>query len=173
MSRRYQRIEHSVSIGHAEWRRVRRSAPPVEEPKPTIADRLQKRWAALVQMTTAVWDRMTKRQIAMITLSLGLFVGLVVLGWGLWPVQWDASTWTGASFNNLPETKRQVVLENSAELFSYTTDTGRVLKLTADWPEAPADICKLAAATTLQDERRRFDALHYILTGEVCNVSEE
>lgn len=122
----------------------------------------------MVNISTAAWSKLTKRQIAALALALGVFVGLVVLGWGLWPVRWDASNWTGAEFSNLPQDKRAIVLENSAELFSYTTDTGRVLQLTADWPNAPADICNLAARTTDENERRRFDALHYILTGEVC-----
>lgn len=167
MKRTYRRIETSVSIGHKEWRRVRRGDVPVIQ-KESLSDKLRKQWDALVRMATAVWQKATKRQIALITLAFGLFVGLVILGWGLWPVQWDASNWTGASFSNLPEPKRQIVLQNSAELFSYTTDTGRVLQLTADWPEAPGDICRLASEAQSEDERRRFDALHYILTGEVC-----
>ena len=168
MTRKYQRIQYSITVGHAEWRRARRRGlEPVVTP-PTISERTAVQWQRMVALTTSSWNRLTKKQIAIACLVLGTFVGLVVLGWWLVPVQWDASTWTGANFNNLPDSKRQTVLENSAELFSYTLDQGRVKELVTDWPGADADICRLAGSAADDAERLRYEALLYISTGRMC-----
>jgi hypothetical protein len=47
----------------------------------------------------------------------GLFIGLVVLGWGLWPV-----TWTGASFETLNSADQQVFLRAAIESYAYNPD---------------------------------------------------
>lgn len=169
MNRKYRRIQTSVTIGHAEWRRVRRRGmEPVQPIQPPLAERLAGQWRRMVALATAAWARLTKQQLAVVSLALGLFVGLVVLGWWLWPVQWDASTWTGANFNNLPAVKRELVIDNSADLFSYTVDQGRVQALLADWPGAADDICRLAADEADDAQRMRYEALLYITTGQMC-----
>lgn len=168
MKRKYERIQYSVTVGHAEWRRVRRRGAEPEIKRPTLSEQLSDQWQRLVNLATAAWNRLTKKQLMLVSLALGLFVGLVVLGWWLVPVQWDASTWTGANFHNLPAEKRETVLENSAELFSYTLDQGRVKDLVADWPGADADICRLAANASDDAEQLRYEALLYISTGRMC-----
>lgn len=168
MNRKYKRIQYSVTTGHAEWRKVRRQGQQPVVTQPKLSERLATQWQRMVGFATAVWSRLTKKQLTLISLALGLFVGLVVLGWWLVPVEWDASTWTGADFNNLPSQKREMVIENSADLFSYTVDQGRVQALLNDWPEAEADICRLAANATDDGQRMRYEALLYISTGRMC-----
>jgi hypothetical protein len=170
MNQRQKRIETSITIGHAEWRRVRRRQErPSPEPPPPWA---QRQWANMMGLATAVWSRLTRLQLALVSLALGLFVGLVVLGWWLWPVQWDASQWTGAGYHNLTADRRAQIITNSAELFSYTLDQQRVTALYADWPTAAADICHLAAAAPDQATRLRYEALLYIHTGRLCQDQE-
>lgn len=169
MKRNYTRIriEQSVATGHAHWRAVRRRGTAL--PEPTLAEQLQQRWQRMVALLTAAWNRLSKKTAVAGALALGVFVGLVVLGWGLWPVEWDASTWDGATFHNLPEAKRALVLDNSADLFSYDTDQARVRALLADWPGAADDICRLAATAPDDAQRMRYEALLYITSGQMCS----
>lgn len=164
------RIEQSVAIGHAQWRAVRRRGE--EPPPPTFSERAQVQLARMTALLMAAWNQMSKQAAVIGALAIGLFVGLVVLGWWLWPVQWDASTWTGANFNNLPANKRALVIDNSAELFSYTLDQGRVRSLLADWPGAAGDICRLADHAGDDATRLRYEALLYITTGQMCGDQE-
>lgn len=172
MNRQQKRIHTSITIGHAEWRRVRRRQTPPPPPFDPAARRLgrwareQGRWA--MGGITAVWQRLSRPQLALLSLSLGLFVGLVILGWWLWPVQWDPSQWTGAGYHNLTPDRQTQIIRNSAELFSYTLDQERVIALYADWPDAAAQICRLAAATPDPAARLRYEALLYIHTGQLC-----
>jgi len=172
MKRQYRRIQQSVAVGHQEWRRVRRRGLQPVEPQPTTAERLREQFRRMTALATAAWNRLTKEQLVVVALALGTFVGLVVLGWGLWPVEWDASSWTGANFNNLPAEKRALVIDNSAELFSYTTNHARVRALLADWPGAAEDICRLADGAPDDASRIRYEALLYITTGQMCSDLE-
>lgn len=168
MKRQYKRIQYSVTVGHAEWRRVRRNSVQTAAPQPPFSQKAAEKWRSLVERAAAIWERLTKKQMALISLALGLFVGLVVLGWWLTPVQWDASEWQGANFHNLPVEKRALVIDNSADLFSYTLDQGRVTALLADWPTAADDICRQAAVAGDDAAQVRYEALLYIATGRLC-----
>lgn len=169
--RKYRRVDMSVQMTHYKWRRHRTSTEP-EEVLPTFSERLNEQYGRLKENVTVLWGKRTKGQVFALSISLGLFIGLVVLGWWLVPVQWDASNWTGANFNNLPQAKRQMVIENSAELFSYTTDQERVRQLLRDWPGAVEDICYLAEQEDDQSGKLRLEALVYIETGKMCNVEQ-
>lgn len=164
-NRKYIRIEQSVTMGHREWRKARRSAPVAVIP---FSDRVKDWMQAIRIRITAVWDKLTKVQIATGTLFIGLLVGLIVLGWWLFPVQWDATAWTGADYNNLPLNKRTVILQNSAELYSYTHEQARVESLISDWPDVEDDICQLVTLAEDVGQKIRYQTLIYIKTGNTC-----
>lgn len=167
MKRKYNRIDMRMNVSHAQWRQTRTQRGPIE-PEPTIRERLAEKYSRFEVKFNAWWEKRSKEQVLTISLFVGIAFGLFVLGWWLFPVEWDTSNWVGANYDNLPLEKRQIVLENSAELFSYTTDQGRVRELLQDWPGAVKDICFLASQVTNENEKLRLEALVYIETGELC-----
>ncbi|MDI7275275.1 MAG: hypothetical protein QME94_04800 [Anaerolineae bacterium] len=70
-----------------------------------------------MERITAVAERNLAAVLA-VTFLAGVFVGLVVLGWGLWPVQWVGN----ASPADLHQAYRQTYLEMVAESYAVTGD---------------------------------------------------
>ena len=82
--------------------------------------------------------------LAIIAFIAGLFIGLVVLGWWLWPVQY-----VGAGIGDLTEADRNLVLETAAELHAVGGDVyaDKVQRLLGGWNGA-TEACRLAQNST-------------------------
>ena len=86
---------------------------------------------------------------------VGLFIGLVVLGWWLWPVEW-----TGAGPQDLAPEDQAVYLRTIADAYSLQPgNTQLVQRALSNWPDADVAICRLAADTADPAERARLEAI--------------
>ncbi len=81
---------------------------------------------------------------ALVAFLVGLFIGLVVLGWGLMPV-----TWTESRPHQLSQDYQQLYIQMAADAYAFSRDTATVQNAFRDWPNATASIC--AYAGTLAD----------------------
>ncbi len=77
---------------------------------------------------------------ALIAFVAGLLIGLVVLGWGLWPV-----TWTNATVQDLRPELRQQYVTMVAESFAQTRNVEVARQRLAGWSEK--DLAALLAST--------------------------
>lgn len=77
---------------------------------------------------------------ALVSFLIGLFIGLVVLGWGLMPV-----TWTDSRPHQLSQDYQELYIQLVADSYALTGDTAVVQNAFRDWPEALTTICNYAA----------------------------
>lgn len=96
---------------------------------------------------------------------VGLLIGLVVLGWGLWPVEW-----TGAGPEHLAPEDQAVYLRTIADAYSLQPgNTQLVQQALGNWPDADVAICQLAVETADPAERARLEAIAAIQNnGQGC-----
>lgn len=88
-----------------------------------------------------LWDRLDKQQVAMLAFGIGVFIGLVVLGWHVWPVQWIIPTPTIA---DLPAEDKIVILNLARDVAGYDPTSVRITELVARWGEVGSGSCGLA-----------------------------
>lgn len=95
--------------------------------------------------------------------GVGLIIGLVVLGWWLFPVEW-----TDATPGQLAEPYQQAWVKAVSELYAFTNDTIMVQQALGGWAgDVTGDqvACEMAAATTDPSERARLEAVAGIVNG--------
>lgn len=93
---------------------------------------------------------------------VGLLIGLVVLGWGLWPVQW-----TDAGPQHLAEADQAQFVRNVADLYSFQGDQQRVREALGGWG-GDAVACQLAATSLDPAEVARLEAVAGVVNGQGC-----
>lgn len=100
-----------------------------------------------------------------IAFIIGLFIGLVVLGWGLWPVRW-----TNAGPQHLAPEDQAIYLRTIADAFSLQPgNTQLVERALSGWPDAEVAICRLAGETADPAERARLEAIAMVASeGQNC-----
>lgn len=85
----------------------------------------------------------------------GLLIGLVVLGWWLWPVEW-----TGAGPQDLAPADQEAYLRTIADAYSLQPgNTELVQRALSGWPDADVAICQLAAESADPAETARLEAI--------------
>lgn len=96
---------------------------------------------------------------------LGLFIGLVVLGWGLWPVEW-----TDAAPQHLAQSDKDAYLRNVADLYAFDGNQDKVRQSLAAWPnaDAAAAVCDLRNRSTDPAEQQRLEAIAMVVNGTDC-----
>ncbi len=99
-------------------------------------------------------------QYTLYILVFGLFLGLVVLGWGLWPVQW-----TDATPAQLGEYDRNLLLINVSELFAFDNNTGKVKRSLSYW-NGRGYACELITEVDFESQLRLMAMVFAI--GEKC-----
>jgi hypothetical protein len=103
--------------------------------------------------------------VAVVAFVVGLIIGLVVLGWGLFPVQW-----TGGGPQHLSATDQATYLQALADLYSYEpANTARINEALGRWPEADQATCDLAAVATDPAVASRLIAMAAVLNGRGCD----
>lgn len=93
---------------------------------------------------------------------LGLFIGLVVLGWWLWPVQW-----TDATPAELSQDYQNIYVQMTAELYAQTGNQELVNQALGGWGGDVA-ACNIANSTDDPTERARMEAVAIVVNGAGC-----
>jgi hypothetical protein len=93
---------------------------------------------------------------------VGLLIGLVVLGWWLWPVQW-----TDATPDALASTYQEIYVRNVAELYAFDGNQDKVRAAYDGWGGDVA-ACQLAATSTDPADQQRLIAAATVVNGQGC-----
>lgn len=102
--------------------------------------------------------------VAVVAFVVGLIIGLVVLGWWLFPVEW-----TGGGPQDLAPGDQATYLQALADLYSYEpANTARINEALGGWPEADQATCELAANTADPAAASRLIAMAAVLNGTGC-----
>jgi hypothetical protein len=96
----------------------------------------------------------------LVAFIVGLVIGLVVLGWGLWPVQW-----TGAGPQDMAEADQARYISAVADLYSFQGDQEKVREALGGWGGDVA-ACRLAAASPDPAEVARLEAVASVVSGQ-------
>jgi len=98
----------------------------------------------------------------LVVFVLGLVIGLVVLGWGLFPVQWAEAT-----PDALSQTYQDYFVRAVADTYSYDNNTEKVQQALGGWASVDA-ACSLASRTTDPAEAQRLNAVAAVINGSGC-----
>ena len=92
----------------------------------------------------------------------GLIIGLVVLGWGLFPVQYS-----GADPSGLFPEYQAMFVRNAAELYSFDNNQDKLRNALSSW-EGDALACELAQTSLDPADQQRLVAAATIVNGTGC-----
>lgn len=101
----------------------------------------------------------------LVAFVLGLIIGLVVLGWGVWPVEY-----IDAAPQHLRQDDRANYLRTISELYALDGQADKVRQTLAPWPasEAAYAICQLWQGSTDQADQGRLESLAIQVNGQAC-----
>ncbi len=99
---------------------------------------------------------------AVIAFVVGLFIGLVVLGWWLFPVQW-----TDAAPNALSAEYQAIYVNDASQLYAQTGDAAAAQQALGGWGGDVA-ACELAQATADPNQRAQLEAVAQAVSGTPC-----
>jgi hypothetical protein len=100
--------------------------------------------------------------IALIAFVAGLVVGLVVLGWGLFPVEY-----TGADPSGMFTEYQATYVRNAAELYSFDNNQEALRSALGTWG-GDVVACELARTSTDPADQQRLIAAATIVNGQGC-----
>ncbi len=102
---------------------------------------------------------------SIVAFLLGLVIGLVVLGWGLFPVEY-----TGAGPQDLLPNLQDNYLRSVADLYAFDGNQGRVQEALSIWPQSPLTLCRMADESADPAERSRLTAIAQVVNnGAGCD----
>lgn len=119
--------------------------------------------ALIAPVLRNAWGRLTKAQTWALGLAMGLVIGLPLLGWWLWPVEW-----TNASFNELAPMEQALVIETVADYYAYSSDPVRVAAVLNGWRDGESLICAMAAQEDDFWARARLISIAAVRNGKGC-----
>ncbi len=99
---------------------------------------------------------------ALIAFIAGLIIGLVVLGWGLFPVEY-----TGADPSGLFPEYQAIYVRNAAELYTFDNNQEKLRAALSGWGGDEV-ACALAQASTDPADQQRLVAAATIVNGTGC-----
>ena len=100
---------------------------------------------------------------ALVAFIAGLIIGLVVLGWWLFPVQY-----TGVDPSGLVAEYQSIYVRNAAELYSFDNNQEKLRTALSGWGGDVA-ACELAATSTDPADQARLIAAATIVNGVGCS----
>lgn len=110
------------------------------------------------------WNLLKEHEKLALAFSIGLFIGLVVLGWWLWPVQW-----TGGSYADLTPEDKGVLVQIASDLNAYDQNSPAVQQLRQKWPELDQLACFVVNNQPMaEDEKIRLVSLAYKINQRGC-----
>jgi hypothetical protein len=98
----------------------------------------------------------------LVVFVLGLVIGLVVLGWWLFPVQWDSATPSALS-----QPYQDAYVRAVADTYSFDGNTQKVQEALGGWAGVEAT-CDLASRSTDPAEQARLNAAATAVNGVGC-----
>ncbi|MEM7111057.1 MAG: hypothetical protein AAF614_01400 [Chloroflexota bacterium] len=102
--------------------------------------------------------------VAAIAFVVGLIIGLTVLGWWLWPVEY-----VGAGIRDLGEADQALVLQTAASAYAFDRNGERVQQLLGGWTEGAATACRLTIDPNIdQSVKTNLEAMVSEVTGTAC-----
>jgi hypothetical protein len=99
---------------------------------------------------------------ALIAFIVGLVIGLVVLGWGLFPVQFE-----GADPSGLFPQYRDIYIRNAAELYSFDSNQEKLRTALSGWG-GDEYACEMAQSSLDPADQQRLIAAATIVNGQGC-----
>lgn len=99
---------------------------------------------------------------ALVAFIAGLIIGLVVLGWGLFPVEY-----TGADPSGTFPEYQAIYVRNAAELYAFDLNQEKLRAALSGWG-GDAVACELAQASTDPADQQRLVAAATIVNGTGC-----
>ena len=99
---------------------------------------------------------------ALVAFIAGLIIGLVVLGWGLFPVQY-----TGADPSGLFPEYQAIYVRNAAELYAFDNNQEKLRSVLDGWG-GDAVACELAQTSIDPADQQRLIAAATIVNGTGC-----
>jgi len=100
--------------------------------------------------------------VALLAFVVGLLIGLTVLGWWLFPVEWSGTDPSGL----FPEYQNTFV-RNAAELYSFDNNQDKLRSALSGWGGDSA-ACELAATAVDPGDQARLIAAATIVNGQGC-----
>jgi hypothetical protein len=100
--------------------------------------------------------------VALLAFVVGLLLGLVVLGWWLFPVEWSGTDPSGL----FPEYQSTYV-RNAAELYSFDNNQDKLRSALGSWG-GDSVACELAASAVDAGDQARLVAAAAIVNGQGC-----
>jgi hypothetical protein len=141
------------------------SMPVIEEKtrplrqNPTTQYRVRER-----QTKPSIWSLLKEREKLALAFSIGLFIGLVVLGWWLWPV-----SYTGATYEHLSPADKGLLLQLASDTAAYDPSNTAVMELRQRWPELDNLACFVVNNQPMaEDEKIRLVSLAYKINQKGC-----
>lgn len=98
-----------------------------------------------------------------IAFTLGMVIGLVVLGWGLFPVQW-----TNVPYTLLGDAEKTILLDLANDLNAYNPQSPQVERLSKQWGEIDDLACTVAEQETDPARKVQLMALAFRINGKGC-----
>ena len=98
-----------------------------------------------------------------LALAAGVVIGLPILGWWLWPVEWTNSTYAELAPNH-----QQAVVDMAADLLAVDPLNPNAIRFIHLYPGLQLDTCELAEQTVDVNIQARRRALAYKVTGQDC-----
>lgn len=99
----------------------------------------------------------------LISFAIGIVIGLVVLGWWVFPVQW-----THVPYIMLGDNEKALLLDMTSDLNAYNPQSPQVQRLANEWGEIDDLACEVAIQETDPARQVQLMALAYQINGIGC-----
>lgn len=129
----------------------------VREPKPERPETVQGYFLRLVE------EFRRAKTAVLLSFAVGAAIGLIWLGWYVFPVQW-----TGGTYTHLTERDKVNLVLTLADLNAYDPETGRVMMIGRNWYEMSDYACALARQEADPAQQARLVSLAWRLNGYGC-----
>jgi hypothetical protein len=109
------------------------------------------------------WFQAGEKRPYLISFAIGVIMGLVVLGWWLFPIQW-----THVPYGLLGEQEKAILLDIASDLNAYNPQSPQVQRLVNEWGEIDVLACAAAELEAKPTRKIQLMALAYRINGQGC-----